>query len=368
MSVILPQPRPGSFHIDETHLSAFKRIEEVLGSAQNLVLCAHTKPDGDALGSVLGLAGILRHRFPENNIICLLADDEAPSRTFSFLNIDTAMVQPSRYLNNMAGDSSAKNPDTSPSHLFPPPDVFIALDTPLLKRLGHAAKVARCAREIVSFDHHVSSDPFANVALVDDKAPATGSLIAEFGLFLEEEMGKEMVDEHVAQCLFMAVMTDTGRFQYQNTTAECLAQAAWLVERGANPAYLSSHIYQNEPLSILRLRALVTERIKLFCDGNLATSHATLQDFADLNVRTTDADGLVDVVRSVEGSHIALFLKEVDDGSVFRGNLRAKGDYDVASIAEAFGGGGHKAAAGFSAKGTIEEIEAKVISLIEPLF
>lgn len=366
MSATLPQPRPGSFHINETHLSAFNRIEELLCSAQNLVLCAHTKPDGDALGSVLGLAGILRLRWREKNITCLLADDEEPSRTFSFLNIDTAMVQPSHYLKNMAGDSSVA--DTDAKQLFPPPDVFIALDTPLLRRLGHAAKVARCAQEIVAIDHHASSDPFANVALADDKTPATGSLIAEFGLFLEEETRKQMVNEHVAQCLFMAIMTDTGRFQYQNTTAECLAQASWLVERGANPAYLSSRIYQNEPLSILQLRALVTERIKLFCNGNLATSYATLQDFEDLNVRTTDADGLVDVVRSVEGTHIALFLKEVDDGSVVRGNLRAKGDYDVASIAEAFGGGGHKAAAGFSAKGTIEEIEAKVVSLVEPLF
>lgn len=360
MSLKLPQPRPTSFHIKGSHRNVYKRIENVLAAAQNLVLCAHTKPDGDALGSVLGLAGILRNRFPEKNITCLLADDEEPSRTFSFLDIDTTMVQPHVYLDNLARNAKQDQP-------YDVPDIFVALDTPLLKRLGHAAKVARLAKEIVTIDHHFSSDPFAQCSLVDDEAPATGSLIAEFGLFLEEKTGQKMVDEHVALCLFMAIMTDTGRFQYQNTSAGCLAQAAWLVERGANPAYLSSHIYQNEPLAILQLRALVSERIKLFFEGKLSTSYATLQDFKDLKVRPTDADGLVDVVRSVEGSKIALFLKEVNDGSVVRGNLRAKGDCDVASIAETFGGGGHKAAAGFSAKGTIEEIEAKVVSLVEPL-
>lgn len=336
--------------IDAAYFPNFEAIFDAVVAAQTIALCAHTKPDGDAFGSVLAMAAIIRNIFPEKKVFCLLADDEKPSATFDFLKPDTVFLTPAAFKETILRKGQV-------------PDLFVALDTPLLKRLGHAARIAESAEKRITIDHHLSREPFSAHTFIDEGAPATGYLIGMWGFYLEQKLSRTIIDAEIANHLFLALMTDTGRFQYQNTNAQCLGLAASLVARGANPAYLSAAVYQNEPLNIVHLKALVAQRICTYLDGKLAFSYACLEDFATYQVRPTDADGLVDVVRGIEGAEVALFLKETSDGITVRGNLRAKGDCDVASIAEQFGGGGHRAAAGFSAKGSIEEIKAHVIEL-----
>lgn len=341
------------FTFNPSFKEAFEALENAITCAKTIALCAHTKPDGDAFGSVLGMANLIKKAFLDKEVFCLLADNEAPSKTFSFLNIKEHFYTPEKFEMDFL-EAGLKL------------DLFISLDTPLLKRLGHAAKIAEKARVLASIDHHLSREPFGEISVIDDSAPAAAFLVGEFLLFLQEKREVSLLDKETANYLFMALMTDTGGFRYQNTNPASLAQAAWLVEAGANPSQLSSSIYQNEPLSLLHLKARVSERISTYIEGRLSFSYATLADFEELSLRPTDADGLVDIVRSVRGSDIALFIKETEDGKTVRGNLRAKGDFDVSAIAAHFGGGGHKAAAGFSAKGKIDEVRDEVIKLARP--
>ena len=365
-----------SFVLNPRFIPLFETLEASIDEAKTIALCAHTKPDGDAFGSVLALAALLEKVAPEKEIFCLLADNEEPSQTFSFLKPQEKFLTPAAFEQTCRENHRDLN-------------LFISLDTPLLRRLGHAGEIAEHAKKVISIDHHLSRQLFADSSIVDENAAATGVLVGQFLLYLQEKLEKQLIDAEIANDLFLALMTDTGRFQYQNASSECFALAAWLVANGAEPSFLSTQIYQSEPLALLKLKARVTERITLHCDGLLAYSFATADDFEELGIRPTDADGLVDIVRSVGGSQIALFLKEleqpiaapvqetsqqqnqhqeqsskeVNGQAHIRGSLRAKGDADVASIAAHFSGGGHRAAAGFSATGTLESVAKEVIEL-----
>ena len=172
---------------------------------------------------------------------------------------------------------------------------------------------------------------------------------------------------HVARCLYCAIATDTGRFQYQNADPESFSVASLLVDCGASPSELSLNVYQNFSLSFLHLEALVMGRITSFAGGKIPYSYATSADLERTGASLDECDGLVDVVRSVSGSEVALFLKEVPGGKV-RGNIRSKTDKDVSQIAKRLGGGGHKAAAGFSFDGDIDQALAAVLPPLRALF
>ena len=163
-----------------------------------------------------------------------------------------------------------------------------------------------------------------------------------------------------------ALVTDTGRFQYQNTDPEAFGCASILVCKGALPSEISLNVYQSFRVQYLHLKSAVMGRIKTFEGGRIAYSYATEADLKRTGADLSEADGLVDVVRSVAGSEIALFLKKVPGGLV-RGNLRAKGDIDVSEVARLMGGGGHKAAAGFTFEGDIDEALSRVLPPLREL-
>lgn len=349
-----------SFTLDARFTSSFEALAKMIQSAQTIALCAHTKPDGDAFGSLLALDALIKKLHPQKEVFCLLADNEEPSATFSFLDPQEHFVAPDTFAHDFLErrqEASQKKGGKL--------DLFIALDTPLLKRLGHAGPIALRARKVISIDHHLSRQPFADFSIVDETACATGMLVAQFLLYLQKVQDKKLLNQEIANDLFLALMTDTGRFQYQNTSVACFSLAAWLVENGADTSFLSTQIYQSDSLELIYLKARVMKRLSLHCTGLLAYSFATAEDFKELGIRPADADGLVDIVRSVEGAQIALFLKELQDPTHIRGSLRAKGDIDVSSIAAYFGGGGHRAAAGFSAEGPIKAVAAEVIELAQ---
>lgn len=179
-------------------------------------------------------------------------------------------------------------------------------------------------------------------------------------------MGVRLSKEE-AQCLFCALVTDTGRFQYQNADNEAFAIAGILVGAGASPAEVALHVYQSDSLAYMHLAAKVMGRIRTFGEGRLSYSYITAQDLATSGVPVSEMDGLVDIVRCVDGTEIALFLKEVADG-VVRGNLRSKSDLDISDIARELGGGGHKAAAGFTIHATVDEAFSCILPKILALF
>lgn len=322
-------------------LAGFDALRPLIDDARTVVLCAHTRPDGDALGSQLALASVLRDRWGDDkDVVCLLADDGPIPAAYRFLPGSDALVEPSTY----TGD----------------PDLFIALDLPTPERLAAARPVMERSAKVAVIDHHPSSAPFGEPHIVRTGAAATGVLVAELAMYLGVDLGPD-----AANCLFCAVQTDTGRFQYQNADPESFKIASYLVDSGADPSWVSLNVYQSFRLPYLHLESVVMGRVATLDEGRIAYSYATRADLERTGARDDECDGLVDVVRSVRGSEAALFLKESPVEGTIRGNLRSKGSADVSAVARAMGGGGHRAAAGFSAQGTVDEVFAKVFPLLK---
>lgn len=319
----------------------FARIARLIEDASTIAICAHTSPDGDALGSVLGLMHIIRNRWPHAIVTPLLADDAPTPRIYQFLPGSDELVYASAY-------------DVAP-------DLFIAVDLSEMGRLNLAQEVCGRAHAVAVMDHHPTNNPIQGTCVIRPSAAAAGVIVAEFGLFAGVELNADM-----AQCLMCALVTDTGRFQYQNSDREAFQIASRLVESGASPSDISLNVYQSFRLASLHLKSLVMGRITTFEKGRIAYSYATSNDLERTGADLDECDGLIDVVRSVEGSEVALFLKKVPGGKV-RGNLRSKGGHDVSSVARSMGGGGHKAAAGFTYEGDIDEALAAVLPRLRKL-
>ena len=320
---------------------AFADIRGVIESARTIAICAHMNPDGDALGSELALAAAIEQLWPDKEVACLLADDVPCPRMYAFLEGSERLMPAKEY-----GGS---------------PDLFICVDLSKASRLGDAESVLeRSARSIV-IDHHPGDDPFWDAGCVRTDAAAAGVLVAQLADFLGAELTQK-----IAESLLVAIVTDTGRFQYQNADPEAFAVAGALVGAGADPSLISNEVYQSDRLAYLHLESKVMGRIITFAGGRIAYSYATDEDIESLGVELSECEGLVDVVRRTRGAEIALFLKEQGDGSV-RGNLRAKGDADVSSVARELGGGGHRAAAGFTIDGGIDDVLLSVLPKLRAL-
>ena len=319
----------------------FAAIRALIEDAESIALCAHTSPDGDALGSVLAMAQIVRSCWSRKQLVCLLADAAPVPRIYQFLEGSAEMMPASEY----AGS----------------PDLFMALDLSSMNRLHDAAEVLLRARKVAVIDHHPDGDIEPDAQVIRPGAAAAGVIVAEFALYLGMDIGIPM-----AQCLLCAIMTDTGRFQYQNADGESFKVASLLVDCGAQPSEVSLNVYQSFRVESLHLKSIVLGRIRTFEQGRIAYSYATQNDLDRTGADLDECDGLIDVVRSVEGSEVALFLKAVANGKV-RGNIRSKGAHDVSLVARMMGGGGHRAAAGFTYVGDIDEALASVLPSLRSL-
>lgn len=289
-----------------------------LRRAASVVVCAHVRPDGDAVGSVLGLTLALRSiGIPA---IPTLADDRAPSKTYEFL--------PGFGLYTSAADLQA-------------PMVFVALDTPIPARLGVAEKLARSADTLVVIDHHPDAITYGDVHVLDSKAAASGQIVWQLLEALEVTPTAE-----IAQCCYTALITDTGRFQYQNTTAAALRDGAAMLDAGVDASEISRLVYQNRSAASLALEALAMSRLTVVNRGCVAYTWLRDQDFITTGALAEEAEFLPDAIRVLADIDVAVVLRE--RGEEVRVNLRAKTGFDVGAVARRFGGGGHHAAAGLT--------------------
>jgi phosphoesterase RecJ-like protein len=320
----------------------FDAITRLIEGARTIAICAHTSPDGDALGSGLALAELIERRWPEKRVDGLLADADEVPRTYRFLPGVGRLVRARDY--------------------EPDPDLFVCVDLSQPARLADARAVLERSARVAVIDHHPSSEPFWDAGVVRTDAAAAGVIVTEYA----EHLGGPLTPT-MAQNLLCALVTDTGRFQYQNANGEAFEVASALVDAGASPSEVALNVYQSDRLSYLHLSATVMGRITTFAHGRIAYSYATAADLKATGVPVAECDGLVDLVRCVEGSEVALFLKEVPGGQV-RGNLRAKTDRDVSAVAREMGGGGHRAAAGFTLEGDVDQALSAVLPKIRALF
>ena len=325
-----------------TCAAAFDEVAALIEGARTIAVCSHVNPDGDALGSSLALAQVIRAKWPGKEVTNLLAEDDVVPRIYRFL------PGAENYVRACAYEES--------------PDLFISVDLSIPSRLGDGKAVLERARHAAILDHHPCDDPQGDAWVVRPDAAAAGVIITEFAQHLGVGVTPDM-----AQNLFCAIATDTGRFQYQNSDSEAFEVASYLVGHGASPSDVSLNVYQSFTLSFLHLKAVVMGRIVTFERGKIAYSYSTLADLTRTGASLDESDGLVDVVRSVAGSEVALFLKEVPGGKV-RGNLRSKSGRDISIVARELGGGGHRAASGFTIQGTVDDALSQALPLLKALF
>jgi phosphoesterase RecJ-like protein len=311
-----------------------REIERSLAGVARVIVTAHVRPDGDAVGSCLALASILRARGVEP---CVVLEGEVP-RQYAFLRGAGQVERP---------PGAAELPDT----------VLVALDSTSPERLGRAAALARsCARTVV-IDHHVSNTSFGDANWVDTGASSVGEMIHR----LARALGWD-VPEEAAEPLYVAIVTDTGRFSYSNTTSESLRIAGELVAVGVDPARVAGLVYGNRTRGEWDLDARARASLRLESGGRIAMLGVTARDFEETGTKAASTQDLPALTRTLAGVEIGLFFYEVDGGRQTRVNIRTAEKVDANVLASRFGGGGHQRAAGCTLDGDIGEVRRKILA------
>ena len=313
----------------------FAEIGQALRDNKRFAVLSHVRPDGDALGSQLALGLSLKKLGKD---VCVWNED-GMLKKYSFLPRAGFLTKP----------------PTAPEDV----DVAIALDTAIQNRLGTALPAVRSAKLWINIDHHPSNPAYGDLVHVDPTAPATGQIL--FELITSEKLP---LDLEIAENLYVAISTDTGSFQYPNTTARTFEIAAELVRAGVDVGRVSQQLYENFPRRRVELLRELLGTMRFDGNGRVASFSLTLKMAKDLGVLPEDNEGLIDHLRAIGGVIVAVFFEELTDGKV-RVSMRSKTeDVDVCAICEKFGGGGHTLAAGARVRGTLAEVEKKVLEAI----
>ncbi len=308
--------------------SGLQRAAALLRKARSLVAIGHVGPDGDAIGSALALAEAARNAGKEAYVT--FGEPFVLARQFRFLAQDL-LVAP------------GKVPDSV--------DLAIAVDTGSPDRLGSAAPLASSAGRLLVIDHHASNGgDFGDVTVIDPTAAATAQLVYH----LLEQLEWEITTE-IATALYTGLVTDTGRFQYSATSPEVHEITARLIAAGVRPDDVGRYLFEESPFGYLQVAGAVLSRAQLDPERSLVWSVLHVEDLERSGIGYENADGLIDLIRVAEEAEVACLARELD-GKVVKCSLRSRGSVDVGAIATALGGGGHHNAAGFTHKGTPEEI------------
>ena len=306
--------------------------------ARRIALIAHENPDGDCIGSALGLAHILH----EVGKTCVPACADAAPRMLAFLP-GIEMLR-----------------DTLDDEDF---DLVIALDAGELARFGSLYEKHRAfldSATILNIDHHISSSGCGRVNIIDPIAAATAELLVLF----QQQAGLPL-NRDAALCLLAGLITDTHSFQYTNTTARTMEVAAALLRAGAVPETVVKPLYRTRSLALMRFQAIVIDNARTSCNGRLIWSQATAATLAASGAQAEMDDNFAGMLRDIEGVQIAAFFKSYDEPAITRLSLRCAAPYSAAAICQRFGGGGHERAAGATLHMPIEEATAVVVAALE---
>ena len=315
--------------------SKFDEISRVLREHNRFAILSHVRPDGDALGCQIALALSLQQLGKE---VCVWNEDGMLEK-YSFLPRAELLTKP----------------PAAPEDV----DVAIALDTAIQSRLGTAFGAVRSAKIWINIDHHLSNPGYGDLVYVDPTAPATGQIIFD----LIQSQGFPF-NREIAENLFAAISTDTGSFQYPKTSARTFEIAAQLVCTGINVGRLNQQLYENYPRRRIELLRELLRTMRFESDGRVASFGLSLKTAAALQALPEDNEGLIDHLRAIRGVIVAVFFEELSDGKV-RVSMRSKTEaIDVCVICQKFGGGGHTLAAGARVRGTLAEVEQKVLEEI----
>jgi phosphoesterase RecJ-like protein len=311
----------------------------LIRQGNRFLLSSHVSPDGDAVGSELGLARVLRKL--GKGAVVWNADAMPP------------IYEP---LPGSARIHSGQEPPAGFPDAF---DAILVLECPSLDRTGIDAPLAASGKPLVNIDHHLGNQHYGQVNWVDTAAPALGEMVHRLAHALKVAM-----DPETATCLFLTLVTDTGGFRFTNATAEAFEAAATLVREGAQPELVSQWLHESRPEASLRLLGAMLGSLELHDHGRVATAVISEEMFALCGAAPGDTEGLVDYPRSIAGVEaVALFRQTGADR--YKVSLRSRGDVDIEQVARRHNGGGHRNAAGFVAEGELGALRQSVTGELE---
>jgi phosphoesterase RecJ-like protein len=319
--------------------ASIQRIGRELRPGRRVALSTHVNADGDGCGAETGLARLLSRQGLSVHIV-----NPTPWPVlFSFL------------LGDDVEDRTAEGPAALRGEDI---DLLIVLDISDVKRLGVLTETVRRLKvPRVVIDHHVpSDDPAGDVLLADTAACATGELVYDLARELDLE-----ISAAAAKSLYTAILTDTGGFRFSNTTPRCHAVAAALLASGVDPEEMYQRVYASAPAGRLRLLAEVLQTLGVEEDKGLSWLSMRAGALDEYDVRQEDLDGIVEHARSVAGTRMAIFFRDLGHGKV-KVSFRSTGSVDVNAFARRFGGGGHARASGALVAGTLDDVRSRVLA------
>lgn len=307
-----------------------------LEKADTISLSSHVNPDGDSVGSLLGMAMALHGRGK---------------------NVCACMPEPFKYppqYDFLPGRELLADPDERAHEA----DLFVALDCSNRERLGPLQQSAEKAALILNIDHHEDNQLYGEINLVDERASSTSELV-----YKVMKAAGWRIEPEVATCLYTGVVTDTGRFEHRNTSPETFTIASELAQAGADISRVIKEVYGNQSLAYTHLMGLALQRIEVIRELGFAYSFITQSDLAETGATLPETEDLIDHLRSIRGTLVVALFKELPNGDV-RVSMRSRDAYEVGPVARKMGGGGHALAAGYTSESGIED---SISGLVEEL-
>ncbi len=313
-----------------------EKIFNLINSSDKICIAGHKAPDGDCIGSVMALYNFLK---PLNKNISVMIDGTIPFNYRAF--VDENII--------------SENYDNEEF------DLLFVLDSSDRKRLGKFEGLLEHSKKTVVIDHHVTNEGFGDINIIDPAMSSTGELLYDVFKLADMEISRK-----TAVLIYLAVLTDTGKFSYQNTTAQTHMKAAELIDLGVNVSEIDNIVYNSKPANIVRAFIDCVSGFELYYDNMLGITAITKEILNKNNAQMADVDGIVEYIREIKEVEVSCLLKENDSGT--KVSLRSKNKVDVAAVSLKYKGGGHAKAAGFDIKENLENTKKIILEEFKEYF
>ena len=310
----------------------YRKVLELIKKSNSIYITAHIFPDGDAIGSIMALYLALKNMGKDVHAVV-----PKYSHKFEFL-------EELKYAEKGIAYGEY--------------DLCICVDVSSLDRLEITEEEYMKAKSKIVIDHHLNSNIAADVLAIDSRAPATCEIIYEI-----LEMSNISIDENIAKYLYMGILTDTGSFNYSNTTPKTHRIVARLIETGIDFAYICKMVNDTMKEGKLKLIAYAINNIETYNDGKIKYVKMPYSIIKELGIDEEDSEGIVNYLRCIEGVDIAICARQLEDKS-YKVSMRSNGNVDISKAAISLGGGGHRNAAGFTVKGEIDNVKNEIIEVV----
>ncbi len=307
---------------------------ENIAKAQTIAISGHVKPDGDCVGSCIGMYLYLRKNFPEKTVQVYL---EPVSDNLKVLD----------------GMDSIDSTFTAPEA---PYDLFLAMDCGSEDRLGNALPMFKAAKSVFCIDHHVTNTNYAKQSVVVPDASSTCEVLYDL-------LDSETIDLPIAKALYLGIVHDTGVFKYSATSEKTMRIAGALMAKGIDTSFIIDDTFYRKTALQSRLMGYAVWHAQLILDDKVAATVLHMDDMRSFGATSADTEGIIDQLRIIKGVEVAIFARE-DAPNTYKFSLRSNGRVNVSAIAAAFDGGGHKLAAGCTIEGSYDDILVQISAMI----